>query len=111
MAGNPNPKGSKPDKLMRDALMIGLKREAANSEGKLTPKLMLMADALIDKAVGGDVQAIREIADRIDGKAPQAIEQTTEVTHLYVARVPTISKTGDEWQRDHASKLDGQTLQ
>ena len=26
MAGNPNPKGSKPDKLMRDALVIALKR-------------------------------------------------------------------------------------
>lgn len=111
MAGNPNPKGSKPDKLMRDALMIGLKREAANSEGKLTSKLMLMADALIDKAVDGDVQAIREIADRVDGKAPQSIEQVTEITHKYVARMPAPSDSMDAWQKQHANNLISQNLQ
>lgn len=105
MAGNPNPKGSKPDKLIRDALMISLKREAKDAEGKLTPKLMLMADALVAKALEGDVSAIREIGDRVDGKAIQAIEQTSEITHHYVAALPPISKTMDEWQKNHAANL------
>lgn len=73
MAGNPNPKGSKPDKLMRDALIVALNREATDADGKPTKKLALVAAALVEKAVGGDVQAAKEIADRVDGKPVQAI--------------------------------------
>lgn len=35
--------------------------------------LRQVAQALIAKAQAGDVAAIREIADRLDGKVPQAI--------------------------------------
>lgn len=35
--------------------------------------LRAVADALVTKAKAGDVQAIKEIADRLDGKVPQAI--------------------------------------
>lgn len=73
MAGNPNPKGSKPDKLMRDAIMVALKREAIGTDGKPTQKLYQIADALVDLAVSGDMQAIKEVNDRVDGKAPQTI--------------------------------------
>lgn len=66
-------KGSKPDKLMRDALMAALKREAEDAAGNPTRKLTLVADALVNKAMEGDVSAIREIADRVDGKAVQVV--------------------------------------
>jgi hypothetical protein len=33
---------------------------------------------LIDKASAGDVQAIREIGDRLDGKPAQAVEHSGE---------------------------------
>jgi len=36
-------------------------------------RLRAAADALIEKAIEGDVPAIRELGDRIDGKVPQAI--------------------------------------
>lgn len=36
-------------------------------------RLRAVADALVDKAIGGDVPAIKEIADRLDGKVPQAV--------------------------------------
>lgn len=36
-------------------------------------KLRLLADKLIDAGLGGDVQAIRDIRDTIDGKPAQAI--------------------------------------
>lgn len=36
-------------------------------------RLRAVADALIEKAISGDVQAIKEVADRLDGKVPQAI--------------------------------------
>lgn len=39
-------------------------------ERQLAPLLM---DALLEKALTGDVQAIKEVFDRVDGKAPQDI--------------------------------------
>lgn len=36
-------------------------------------KLRLLADKIIDKALEGDVSALKEIGDRVDGKAAQAI--------------------------------------
>lgn len=35
-------------------------------------RLRAVADALVEKAMTGDVNAIREIGDRLDGKVPQA---------------------------------------
>ncbi len=32
-------------------------------------KLRLLAEALVDKALTGDVPALKEVADRLDGKA------------------------------------------
>lgn len=36
-------------------------------------KLRALADRIIDKALEGDVAALKEIGDRVDGKAAQAI--------------------------------------
>jgi hypothetical protein len=38
-------------------------------------RLRIIADKLVEKAEQGDIQAIREIGDRLDGKAVQAIER------------------------------------
>jgi hypothetical protein len=67
------PQGGKPDKLMRDAIMVALKREATGADGQPTRKLYLIADKLVDLAVSGDMAAIKEVNDRVDGKAVQAI--------------------------------------
>jgi|HubBroStandDraft_4_1064222.scaffolds.fasta_scaffold1608568_1 hypothetical protein len=69
MAARKTGKGSKPDKLMRDALMVALKREAEDADGKKTRKLYIIADRLVEKAMQGEITAIKEIADRVDGKA------------------------------------------
>lgn len=50
-------------------------RKAANA---LDPKakrkkLELLAEALVRSALDGDVPALKEIGDRIDGKVPQAV--------------------------------------
>lgn len=66
-------KGAKPDKLMRDALIVALKREAVDADGKKTIKLAVIAEKMVDLAAGGDVQAFKDITDRVDGKAIQAI--------------------------------------
>ena len=49
--------------------------DRANEEDKLK-KLKnkeVMADALIEKAKTGDIQAIKEFGDRVQGKAPQGL--------------------------------------
>lgn len=74
MAARINPsKGGKPDKLARDALIIALKREAVDADGKPTQKLAVIAQKLVEEAATGNVQAAKEIFDRIDGKPAQAI--------------------------------------
>lgn len=72
--GNPHPTGGKPDKLIRDALMVALNREARDAEGRPTRKLALIAEKLVEKAISGDVPAIKEIADRVDGRPAQALQ-------------------------------------
>jgi hypothetical protein len=39
-------------------------------------RLRVIADKLAEKAEQGDIQAIREVADRLDGKPAQAIERS-----------------------------------
>ncbi len=39
-------------------------------------RLRAVADALVTKAMSGDVAAIREIGDRLDGKAAQQLIHT-----------------------------------
>lgn len=71
--GNPNPTGSKPDKLIRDTLNLVLKEEAANADGVQTKKLRLVCEKLVDKAIAGDIAAIKEINDRMDGRATETL--------------------------------------
>lgn len=72
-AGAPlgNQNSSKSNRLFGETI----KRLATQSEGEYNRKI---AQALIDKATSGDVSAIKEYADRIDGKVVQQIDQSTE---------------------------------
>jgi hypothetical protein len=65
MAGRPKGSENK-DKPFRDALRLEL--AAAGDDGK---KLRSIARALIAKAEEGELQAIQQIADRLDGKPAQ----------------------------------------
>lgn len=67
MAGNAN-SGRKQEKPFRDALRMEL--AAVGDDHKA---LRMIAAKLIEKATEGDMQAIRELADRTDGKVPQGI--------------------------------------
>ena len=71
-----NGKGNAKRLIMTDALMISLNRvvdDIVDGDGKPTKKLSLIADKLTEKAAEGDIQAIKEIFDRTQGKAAQAI--------------------------------------
>lgn len=60
------------DKPFRDALRVAVKRKA-DDEARGKTKLDKIAHALVEEAVKGDVPAAKEIADRLDGKVPQAL--------------------------------------
>ena len=40
-----------------------------------------LVDVLIDKALDGDMSAIKEVIDRIDGKAKQSMEVEASISH------------------------------
>ena len=63
-----NPRGQQRDKPFRDALRMEI-ADAGEDFKALRP----IAAALIHKASEGDIPAIKELADRLDGKVPQAI--------------------------------------
>lgn len=58
---------------MRDALILELNQEAEDAGGQMTKRLRLVARKLVDKAIEGDIPAIKEINDRVDGKSPQSL--------------------------------------
>lgn len=65
---NTTSRGQQRDKPFRDALRM----EIADA-GEDRRSLRAVARALLDKAAEGDVQAIKEVGDRLDGKVPQGI--------------------------------------
>jgi Recombination endonuclease VII len=56
-------------RLMRTAILLELECEPGKADDGATGKLRLIARRLVDKAVEGDIQAIKEVLDRIDGKS------------------------------------------
>lgn len=65
--GNAN-SGRRQEKPFRDALMMEIK--AAGEEHKV---LRQIARSLLDNAKDGKMDAIKELADRTDGKVPQGV--------------------------------------
>lgn len=64
---NPNPqkKGGKPDKLIRDSLLAAIRQGPE--------KLKKAAERVVDDAANGNLDAMKFMADRIDGKAVQPL--------------------------------------
>lgn len=85
-SGNP---GGKPKvKPFADALRMELAAVGDDQKG-----LRMIAAKLIEKAAEGDMQAIKELADRVDGKVAQAIVGGDEddnpiVTEIIIRGVP-----------------------
>ncbi|TGV26345.1 hypothetical protein EN786_12545 [Mesorhizobium sp. M4B.F.Ca.ET.143.01.1.1] len=61
----------RPPKEKSFANMLKIAITATGKSGE--PKLREVAEMLVDQALLGEGWAIKEIADRIDGKVPQAV--------------------------------------
>jgi ribosomal 50S subunit-associated protein YjgA (DUF615 family) len=79
----------KTDKIWGDAIRRAVMREAEITDEDGTRKkvqyIHVLAAQLVKEAEKGDMQAIREIGDRLDGKPAQAIENTGSLT-VYLAK-------------------------
>ncbi len=67
--------GPKSDKLWSEAVRMAAMREMEdpNTPGKKRKRLNIIADNLLRAAVAGDMAAIKELGDRIDGKPTQGV--------------------------------------
>lgn len=98
---------NKSDKLWADAVRkqvheyydTGEKDE--NGKARKIRYLNVLAAKLVTEAAQGDMQAIKEVGDRLDGKPAQAVEMSGEVKTNYVAQMPTHPETPDEWQQKY----------
>jgi len=73
MAGTAN-SGRRKDKPFRDAIMFALNKIEKLEDGTEQKRLDALAEATVKKALTGDVSAIKEIGDRVDGKPAQQID-------------------------------------
>lgn len=65
-------KGAVADKFWSEAVRLSVYREE-DDDGQKRKRLNIIADKLCRMAMEGDMAAIREIGERLDGKAPQGI--------------------------------------
>ena len=65
-------KGSKPDKIIRDALILELNR-MDTEDGRKVKKVNRIVHKLVEAGMLGKIDAIKEIFDRVEGRPAQAI--------------------------------------
>ena len=73
-----------------------------NAKGGGT-KLMRLADALVSNGLNGDTMAIREIADRLDGKPQQSVDVAV-TDERNVIRSPAPAETPEDWRSTYTPK-------
>lgn len=78
-----NPAGSTKRKIWQDAINRAIKRRE-ESDPQALEKL---ADKLLAKVAEGDVAAIKEFGDRVDGKVPQGLGGTDELPPVHITEI------------------------
>lgn len=71
-------KGAVADKFWSEAVRLAVYREAEGDDGQKRKRLNIIADKLCAMAMDGDMAAIKEIGERLDGKAPQGVDLTSD---------------------------------
>ena len=96
MAFQPGNKDQRRAKQGFDALMLELK--AVPDENPKSLRGLLRK--LIDMAAGGDIQALKEILNRVDGLPVQVVENLNENVN-YVALMPQRVENMDAWLKQY----------
>lgn len=81
VSGNPSGRPKKKD--WTDAIRKAV-QEVQEDDPLKRQRLHLLAEALVLKAQAGDVNALKEIGDRIEGKVPQAVVGDDEADPIKV---------------------------
>ena len=58
--------------------------------------LRKIADRLVANAIAGDMRAIKEVADRLDGKAPQAVIGDNDDPLTFVSKIEIVAGKNEE---------------
>jgi hypothetical protein len=81
--------GNKAARMMRCAILHELQQPSGADES--TNKLQPVARSLVDKAAGGDLSAIKEVLDRIDGKTAAAASENDDTSRQVSVQGQTLS--------------------
>jgi hypothetical protein len=89
--------GQQRDKLFREALRMQLAQAGENLKA-----LREIADILIAEAKAGNIQAIKELADRLDGKPVQMLEHAEgaqPTARKIVREIVHVTETREEFEQ------------
>lgn len=72
------PRGPKSDKLWADAIRLAVLRDSNqfDDDGKIRKRISVIADNLAKLAEEGDIAAMKEVGDRLDGRPAQAVQHS-----------------------------------
>ena len=87
--------GPKSDKIWADAVRRAVNRRLDKEEGK-PKKLERLADKIVEAGLAGDIQAMKEIGDRLDGKPKQAHVGDDDAPPIQVAGIQLVPLTSDD---------------
>ncbi|MSO71370.1 MAG: hypothetical protein EXQ88_05080 [Alphaproteobacteria bacterium] len=106
------PGGSKPDKHWRNAIILAVHERVA---GEGSPqKLRAIAEKVVELAIDGDMAAIKEIGDRLDGKPHQSddvavardVQEMTDAELLEVVEAAQTSISAEDEGMAHRAFID-----
>lgn len=93
--------GSKGEKFWADAVRRAVFRRMEDIEGK-PQKIERLADKLVDAGMAGDIAALKEIGDRLDGRPAQALSVGSDPDQPLITRIERVIVD----PRDNASNQD-----
>ena len=89
MAAPKAPRGAKSDKIWRNAIRKAvheLRAATGDEKAERIKAITLLARRLVTKAMEGDVMALKEIGDRLDGKPVQGVALGMDVRITRIER-------------------------
>ena len=86
--------GRKGEKFWADAVKRAVNRRLTDQEGN-PKKLEALADRLVESGLAGDVTALKEIGDRLDGKPAATVQGDPDNPIRTVSEIVLRAASGD----------------